>query len=100
MRDNGRLLPIAPCGRGSLVYLRQYTNFSRASARVRNQCAFRHSARSRPLKASTLIVFGKPVATQTRSSVAMTVFGQIAEPWIDDGENRLNVSTTVSTRIF
>jgi hypothetical protein len=46
----GTLLPIAPCGRNSLYSLRQSSIFSRASARVRNQCWFRHSARKRPLK--------------------------------------------------
>lgn len=48
----GTLLPIAPCGRSSLLYLRQASNFSAASANVRNQCAFRHSALNRPLNAS------------------------------------------------
>ena len=49
MRAVGGLLPIAPCGRSSLQYLRQASIFSRASARVRNQWASRHSARKRPL---------------------------------------------------
>lgn len=47
----GTLLPIAPCGRSSLSYLRQASNFSCASASVRNQCAFKHSARKRSLNA-------------------------------------------------
>ena len=46
----GTLLSIAPCGRSSLWYLRQASNFSAASASVWNQCWFRHSARKRPLK--------------------------------------------------
>ena len=44
------LFPIAPCGRSSLSYLRQASNFSTAFARVRNQCVFKHSERKRPLK--------------------------------------------------
>ena len=36
----------------SLLYVRQSSNFSWASARDRNQCALRHSARKRPLNAS------------------------------------------------
>ncbi len=39
----GGLLPMAPCGRSSLYYLRQASNFPAASANVRNQCASRHS---------------------------------------------------------
>jgi hypothetical protein len=48
----GGLLPMAPCGRTSFLSLRQASNFSDAAASVRNQWAFRHSARKRPLKAS------------------------------------------------
>lgn len=43
---------MAPCGRSSLWYLRQASNFSPASANVRNQWEFMHSARKRALKAS------------------------------------------------
>ena len=49
----GGLLPMAPCGRSSLQYLHQSSNFSCASASVGNHWAFRHSARKRPLNAST-----------------------------------------------
>ncbi len=35
-----------------MQYLRQASTFSRASARLRNQWAFRHSLRKRPLNAS------------------------------------------------
>jgi hypothetical protein len=35
-----------------IIVFGQSSNFSRASASVRNQWAFRHSARNRPLKAS------------------------------------------------
>lgn len=38
---------MAPYRRSSLSYLRQASNFSPASARVRNQWAFKHSARKR-----------------------------------------------------
>ena len=48
----GTLLPIAPCGRTSLSYLRQASSFFHASASVRNQCVFGHSAQKRPLNAS------------------------------------------------
>jgi hypothetical protein len=47
----GTLFPFARCGRSSLQDLRQASGFSAASARVGNQCWFRHSLRKRPLKA-------------------------------------------------
>ena len=48
----GTLLSIAACGRSSLQYLRQGSSFSAASARVMNQCWFKHLVRKRPLNAS------------------------------------------------
>lgn len=50
----GGLSPMVSCGRTSLWSPRQGFNFSAASAGVRNQQAFRHSARQRLLKASMI----------------------------------------------
>jgi hypothetical protein len=44
----GTLLPVAPCGRSSLEYLRQASNFLAASASVRNQGWFRTYNNDRP----------------------------------------------------
>lgn len=53
----GTLCPMVSCGRSSLQQRRQASNFSRASARLGNQCALRlgqgsQSARTRPSNAS------------------------------------------------
>ena len=53
----GTLLPMVPCGRTALQSLRQAFIGSRASASVRKQCAFRHSARKRPLNVSINALF-------------------------------------------
>jgi hypothetical protein len=47
---NRGLVPIAPCGRSSLQYLRK-ASIDHLQG-LMNQWAFRHSARKRPLKAS------------------------------------------------
>lgn len=46
------LLPIAPCGRSSLYYLRQASNFWTPCGSVKNQWVFRHSALNLPLNTS------------------------------------------------
>lgn len=52
MSDIGGLFPIALWGRTVLHSLHHSSIFERASSRVRNQWAFRHSLRSLPLKDS------------------------------------------------
>ena len=47
----GSLFLIALCGRSSFWSLHQASDFSTVSSSTMNQCAFKHSARKRPLEA-------------------------------------------------
>ena len=48
----GLFWPLELCGRTSLYSARQASHLHRASARLKNQEAFRHSARNEPLNDS------------------------------------------------